>query len=290
MKFVILTKENLPTSLLKDYGIEPLHRVGAKYVVEVSNYADFIRFLLETDRVRSVLYKDKPVPKEEFLHVFTENLLKLESLFGVKYQKIFDPDGKVVGAEFFCMFPLPPFVLMQVLKDSSFTDFKCFKSVLAAVEDKKWDKKIFFNLFPGSIEKTDFVVALTSRILAKGLQNQFTVEVLEYQLTREKVKKHVQFMRSQGLQIAIDDWGSEHAGISRIVEFKPEYVKIDKSITWNAEARDLFEPIVPKLQERGVKVIVEGIENEEHYNWAKKLNTLMQGFFLHKPEPFWRPS
>jgi len=112
------------------------------------------------------------------------------------------------------------------------------------------------------------------------------LEVLEYQLAEERVKRNINFVKKQGIKIAIDDWGSESAGIYRVVNLKPDFVKIDKSITWNREARELIEPLIPKFQEKGINIVVEGIENEEHYEWAKKMNAYMQGFYLHKPEPF----
>ena len=139
-------------------------------------------------------------------------------------------------------------------------------------------------MFPRSSEKSDFIISLVAQLSATGLSDRLVLEVLEYKLEEEKVKKNVTFARKQGLKVAVDDWGSENAGIFRVVNLKPDFVKIDKSITWSDEARELIEPIVPKFQERGIKVIVEGVENEEHYRWAKKLGAYMQGFYLHKPE------
>jgi len=286
MNYIIVANRNIPKEVFEKYNLEVFFKKGSKYVIQAEDLKNFIEFLLNEDYVEEVLHKDRYIPKEQFLQCFLDNLLDIHQYLEVKYQKIFSPDLEVIGAEFFCGFPIHPFLLMKALKEPCFADIKCLRSIIKRVEENNWDKLIFFNSFPRSIEKSDFVVTAVSLVKSKGLAEKTVIEVLEYQLSEEKVLRNLNFARKQNLKIAVDDWGSENAGIFRVVNLKPHFVKIDKSITWNAEARELVEPIIHKFLERDIKVIVEGIENEEHLEWAKRLRAHMQGFYLHKPEPF----
>ncbi len=286
MNYIVVANRNIPKEVLEKYNLDVYFKKGPKYVIQAEDLKSFIEFLLNEDYVEEVLHKDRYIPKDQFLQWFLDNLLDVQQYLDVKYQKIFSSNLEVIGAEFFCGFPIHPFLLMKALKEPCFADIKCLRSIIKRVEDNNWDKLIFFNSFPRSIEKSDFVITAVSLVKSKGLADKTVIEVLEYQLSEEKVLRNLNFARSQNLKIAVDDWGSESAGIFRIVNLKPHFVKIDKSITWNAEARELVEPVIKKFLERDIKVIVEGIENEEHLEWTKKLNAYMQGFYLHKPEPF----
>ena len=286
MNIAVVARKPIPEETLERYKLRPLFQRGRKYLLLVEDLKSFIDFLLEENLVEEILHKDRYINVEDYLQWFLDNLIETQKVLGVKYQKIFSPDGEVVGAEFFCNFPIHPNLLMKALKEPCFADMKCLRSILQRVRERNWDKLIFFNTFPRSVEKSDFIVTVVSLVSNWGVKERFVIEILEYQLEEEKVRRNIQFARQNGLKVAVDDWGSESAGIFRIVSLKPDFVKIDKSITWNKEARELVEPIIPKFQEKGIKVIVEGIENEEHYQWAKKLNAYMQGFYLHKPEPF----
>ena len=286
MNFIVETKKPLNEKELNNYGIKIVFNKGRRYALLAEDLKGFIEFLLKTDYVEKILYKESYTCKADFLQKFLDNLIELQGELSIKYQKIFSPEGKVIGAEFFCGFPIHPVVLQEALKETCFADYNCVRSVAEAVVKKGWEKLVFINLFPKSLEKSDFMATLTAEIVNKGLQNQFVLEVLEQEIEEESVKRNLKFARMHGLKIAIDDWGSENAGVARVVNLKPDFVKIDKSITWNKEAREVVEGLIPKLQQKGIKVIVEGVENEEHFNWAKKLNAYMQGFYLHKPEPF----
>ena len=286
MNFIIVTRGRIPERELNKYKFRILFNKGNKYALLANDLKSFIDFLLETDKVNQVLHRDKYVSKEEFLQQYLNSLIELQNRLSVKYQKIYAPSGEVIGAEFFCNFPVHPYVLYKALSETCFADLKCLKSVIERVKEREWDKLIFVNLFPQSVEKADFIITATAEIINRGLTEQFVLEVLEYQLAEENVKRNINFVKKQGIKVAVDDWGSESAGIYRVVNLKPDFVKIDKSITWNREARELIEPLIPRFQEKGINIIVEGIENEEHYEWAKKLNAYMQGFYLHRPEPF----
>src|SRR5690606_10359376 len=81
------------------------------------------------------------------------------------------------------------------------------------------------------------------------------------------VKKALQHYRSQGYRIAIDDVGAGYSSLQSIVELRPDYMKVDKSIIQNLHKDDVKEHILTTLQEVagkiGAELIAEGIERQE---------------------------
>jgi EAL domain-containing protein (putative c-di-GMP-specific phosphodiesterase class I) len=224
---------------------------------------------------------------EDFLEYFSYHLVKeVISPFSYRYQKIFDYSGNWIAFEVLFNFP----------RGLSAFDIKTFGIPTADIdlliigklfefypELLSLDKKVFVNVFPSSL--TDAVFKENFLSLVGGASN-VTVEVLEYKIfDRSEFLRTLETFRERRIAVAVDDWGSENAGISRVVSMRPNYLKIDKSITWNRLGRKLVKPFIRTLKrELGVKVIVEGIDNNNHLNWAKSVGAYVQGYFLHKPE------
>jgi EAL domain-containing protein (putative c-di-GMP-specific phosphodiesterase class I) len=202
------------------------------------------------------------------------------------YQKIFAPSGEWVAMEILFAFPeglsavdikdlgIPTADLDLLIVEKLFRFFPRLRDI---------DKKIFINVFPSSL--TDAVFKSNFVGLLKNTAN-VVVEVLEYKIfDRSEFLKTLKGFRERSVGIALDEWGSESAGISRVVMTKPDFLKIDKSITWNKTARKLVKPFVRVLRrELGINVVVEGVDSPHHVAWAKGVGAHMQGYLLHRPE------
>jgi EAL domain-containing protein (putative c-di-GMP-specific phosphodiesterase class I) len=242
------------------------------------------------DQILEKVYHDGLVfySIDDFLEYFTYNLVKKKvSPASYRFQKIFDTNGKWVAMEVLFNFPegLSAFDIKNFEVPTADLDLLIVGKLFEFFPQlKKMDKKVFINVFPSSL--TDAVFTANFVELVDGADNT-VVEVLEYKIfDRSEFLKTLETFKSKGVSIAHDDWGSESAGISRIVLTKPEFLKIDKSITWHRLGRKLVKPFIRTLKrELGIKVIVEGVDNPTHEAWAKSVGAHMQGYFLHKPEP-----
>ncbi len=90
--------------------------------------------------------------------------------------------------------------------------------------------------------------------------------------------------------IAIDDFGMGYAGLDRILEIRPEVVKLDRSLIENIHEEKPKQAYVKGLVDttRMTKslLLAEGVEKMEELRVLQDLGVeLVQGFLLHRPQP-----
>ena len=145
---------------------------------------------------------------------------------------------------------------------------------LASIEFKLKKYKLFVNVAPEELHKPLF----SEDIELNDVVLEITEESKEY-TDPERLKKKFEKLRENGLEIALDDFGSQRQNFDRLSEFKPDFVKIDKSIVQNEEMLKMFIPFIPQYN-----VIVEGVETEEQLkNCIKHGFHFVQGYYLAKP-------
>jgi len=283
--FLFLEIENLTTLNFLEKFFFIQREFKNIYRLEIRDWKRDLEILTRLKDSKGVRYYDGNTfkPLRDFLK---EKLVELlANLPPPKHQLIFTKDKEPIGAEFFCNFPVTPDTVLKILEDYSYkADIACFKNIANCVKSGNWDKLVFYNVYTHSFNNVTFVRELVSQIFHYGLDKQIVVEVLEQKLIN---KSSVFVLKRNNIKLALDDWGSEYAGIARLVELKPHFVKIDKSITWNPEALDLALPLIKKLSEK-YYVVVEGIETEDSFKFLTDEcpQCLFQGFHLHRPELF----
>lgn len=121
--------------------------------------------------------------------------------------------------------------------------------------------------------------------------HRVAVELIETPYAdRERLESAIEYYRTLGCLIVIDDFGAGHSNFDRIWRLRPDVVKIDRGMTARV-ARDplvrrMFQGIVATLHEAGALVCVEGIETEEEAVCALEAGAdLMQGYFFARPAP-----
>ncbi|MFT4937966.1 MAG: diguanylate cyclase (GGDEF)-like protein [Paraglaciecola sp.] len=119
---------------------------------------------------------------------------------------------------------------------------------------------------------------------------EITAEITERLLTSdsEQVIKVLKKLRAMGVKIALDDFGTGYSSMSYLVKFPVDIIKIDRSFV-NAIGRDkaseaLIETILVMAKKLSIKVVAEGIENEEQLEFlAHNQCDYGQGYHLAKP-------
>lgn len=118
-----------------------------------------------------------------------------------------------------------------------------------------------------------------------------TVELLEteefkdYQVVYDFCVK----MRSYGVKIALDDFGSGYSNFTHILNLPVDFIKIDSSLISNIDrdlnAQIMVETIVSLAKKLNVETIAEYVSSKEILNIIKKLDVdYAQGFYAGKPE------
>lgn len=107
---------------------------------------------------------------------------------------------------------------------------------------------------------------------------------------RPDVLDSIQDLKKLGIKFWLDDFGTGFAGLSwlRLMEF--ETVKIDKSFLHDAAnsagAKILLEDIIGLVRNRGHRILVEGVENEEQLDLVKSFGIdAVQGYHIGRPAP-----
>ncbi|MGG4143519.1 EAL domain-containing protein [Paenibacillus algorifonticola] len=94
--------------------------------------------------------------------------------------------------------------------------------------------------------------------------------------------------RRQGFQIAIDDVGAGYSSLQAIIELKPDYIKVDRSLIMGIHEHEMKEHIVHTLvqlaDKMAIGIIAEGIEHQEELNKVKAMGVhYAQGYLLGRP-------
>ena len=112
------------------------------------------------------------------------------------------------------------------------------------------------------------------------------------------LKKNMDELKKFGCSFAMDDFGMGYSNLSQISKVDFELIKIDKSLLWPCfdanpnssddvqNAKILLENMISMILKMGRKIVVEGIETKEQYEYLETLGiTYAQGYYFSKPIP-----
>lgn len=121
--------------------------------------------------------------------------------------------------------------------------------------------------------------------------SRITLEILEDidTLGEDDTLKQLDSLRYNGFKIAIDDFGSHSSNLSRLLEFSPDYLKIDgsfiKDILIDKKSLVIVEVIILLCQRSNIKMVAEYVHSKEVYEKIKELGIdYSQGYYFGEPK------
>lgn len=199
--------------------------------------------------------------------------------------RIVDESGRV----------LSPFHFLDVAKKgryySKITRIVLDNSFLALSQT---DKSISINLSVFDIER-DEIREYIYTLLQTHQKNshRIVLELLESDDIKDfsLIKNFIQSVKRFGVKIAIDDFGTGYSNFERLLEYKPDIIKIDgsliKNIQTNRHNRSIVEMIVTFAKKQHIQTIAEFVESEEIFHIVQALGIdYSQGYAFGKPELF----
>ena len=149
--------------------------------------------------------------------------------------------------------------------------------------------KISFNISSGRMR--DSAILVDTDLNKNTLKARITFELLESILIEnesEEFKKNLDFVRGQGIDIEIDDFGSGHASIISIMALSPSALKIDRRLVWpigkDAKNLDVIRGIISIAEALDVETIAEGVETEEQARLLAEVGCHhLQGYLFARP-------
>lgn len=119
--------------------------------------------------------------------------------------------------------------------------------------------------------------------------HRIVIEVLEGQIEgEERLAASVDYYKSLGCLVAIDDFGAGHSNFDRIWRLAPHIVKLDRSTIVQAAANGMVRRLLPRLvsmiHESGSLALMEGIETEDQALIAMDAGfDFVQGYYFGRP-------
>lgn len=130
--------------------------------------------------------------------------------------------------------------------------------------------RMALNLSPLTIDRPDWLPVLRAHLgRAPDIAARLVVEVTETAAIRdpETMRRRLDELKSLGLSIAIDDFGSGHTSFRHLRDFPVDTVKIDGAFVQNlarsADDRFFVQTLVDLARRLGVATVAEWVEDEE---------------------------
>jgi EAL domain-containing protein (putative c-di-GMP-specific phosphodiesterase class I) len=152
---------------------------------------------------------------------------------------------------------------------------------------------ISVNLSAAHLELPDLTDHVAQALAASGLPADCLVlEVTETVLMSDIAvsSTRLEQLRRLGVRIAIDDFGTGYSSLGYLRDIPVDVLKIDRSfisgLLDSARQRDLVTAVVQLGHTLGLRVVVEGVEDEAQLPVLVAIGCrLAQGYHLGRPEP-----
>jgi EAL domain-containing protein (putative c-di-GMP-specific phosphodiesterase class I) len=168
---------------------------------------------------------------------------------------------------------------------------------VAAEPSQQW---LFLNVHMASLQW----------LMGSGSENSVQEVLAHFQMSGEKLvlevlesavedlselEEGITRVRSQGVLVAIDDFGAGHSNFDRVWRLKPDIVKLDRSLVAGAardpRSRRVVTQMVSLLHECGAMVLLEGVETLEEAILAMESDAdMVQGYYFGRPQAQLMPS
>ncbi|AHG48347.1 diguanylate phosphodiesterase (plasmid) [Rhizobium leguminosarum bv. trifolii CB782] len=159
----------------------------------------------------------------------------------------------------------------------------------------KWPEHTFVavNVSPAQLRRPNFAEEVFAVLEESGLPpSRLELELTESSLIEDNsdVYSVLQSLRSQGIQISLDDFGTGFSCLSHLMRFDIDRIKIDRSFVsllgTKANGAAIIGAIVALSRNLGISTTAEGVETEYQRDFLAALGcTDLQGYFFSKPVP-----
>jgi PAS domain S-box-containing protein len=145
---------------------------------------------------------------------------------------------------------------------------------------------VSLNASPMTVQAPELIAVLgehAQRVVIEVTEHAIMPDINGFKAARERLREH-------GVRLAIDDVGAGFSGLQRLLDFDPDVLKLDLSLSRgidrDAKRRALATALIAFGQNAGVFVVAEGIETAQEVETLRDLGVSFgQGYHLARPEP-----
>lgn len=160
------------------------------------------------------------------------------------------------------------------------------ESALARMPDT--DVYVACNVSPEVVLRGSLPPALSDAELSRVV-----LEITEHSVVEDydKLDYTLRPLRDRGMRLSVDDAGAGHSSFRHILRLRPDYIKLDVSLTRDIDTdrsrRALAAALIGFARETGSELIAEGVETPLELATLRQLGVhKAQGYLLGRPAPF----
>jgi EAL domain-containing protein (putative c-di-GMP-specific phosphodiesterase class I) len=153
---------------------------------------------------------------------------------------------------------------------------------------------LFINIYPSTLMDERFYSFIGYIINFYSLIPEKIVFELNETTDEEKIwekpgfKQRLISLKNYGFHIALDDIGKGTGTLQKIIEFAPNYIKLDRyfseGLSTSKEKQEMISLFIQYTNQK-MGLILEGIENDVDLAQAKRMNVpVVQGYLIGRPQ------
>ena len=173
------------------------------------------------------------------------------------------------------------------LRDVERETFLNVLTIIDKDQGKFSGRRVFINSIP-NIRLNDDDRKSVLRLLSKHCDTAVIEMTEQAELDEEKIRQVKDLYDNINVRIAIDDYGTGYSNVKNLLDYMPNYVKIDRSLLSNiqnsSKKRHFVRDIIDFCHDNGIQALAEGVETAEELRTVILMGVdLIQGYYTAKP-------
>jgi len=225
--------------------------------------------------------------------------LKRDDQLSVAFQPLFDPQGKVLGAEALARWTHPkygqisPAQFIPVAESSGLIEALGDAVLRRAMEmGGRWpERTIAVNISPVQLRNPKFQSRIFELLATTGMRPcDLELEITEGILLQDETvtTETLRSFRAAGIKIALDDFGTGYSSLNYLKRYAVDRIKIDRSfisqLGEDQASQAIVQAMVTLAHALGIEVTAEGVETDRQLEVLHEMgcNTI-QGYLMSPP-------
>lgn len=301
--------DNYQLRITVNIGIS-IYPYDAKTKEELIKHADIAMSKARTIGYNTIREFDEKLKLSFYRYNLLEVMLKKADFskeFMVYYQpQLHAGNSKLIGFEALLRWCtpsgefIPPSEFIPIAEESGLiVPIGNFVMLMALQQLAEWNRNREEKLFLGinvSLKQLN-TIYFTQRLYSEIERLDLKPEWIDLEITESlqpednpEVVKMLQEIRSHGITVSIDDFGTGFSSLSYLKKLPVDRIKIARELVSSIHIDDfdylLVKSIIEVSRAKGIKIIAEGIETEEQWEALKELQCdEVQGFLFGRPMP-----
>jgi len=167
-----------------------------------------------------------------------------------------------------------------------------WRKAIQIAQNLKIRNNLSLNLFPKGLYRVDLNLSATFQA---SQEHGFPVNRIIFEVTesesltdRNNLLKFLRLYQEFGFTTAIDDFGTGYSGLKLLVEYQPNYIKLDRHLIADIHKSYVRQSIVSGMrnicERMNIEIMAEGVEKQEEYRWLRSIGIhIFQGYYFARP-------